>query len=80
MRKLDALQAGHPGKPSPRSHSSDHANPMQWDEAGLHPIMMENIRLCQFDRPTPVQSYGIPAVLNNRDLIGIAQTGKPFTA
>jgi ATP-dependent RNA helicase DDX3X len=38
--------------------------------------MLENIRLCQYDRPTAVQSYAIPAVLKNQDLIAVAQTGK----
>lgn len=38
--------------------------------------MIENIKLCQYDRPTAVQSYAIPAVLDNKDLIAVAQTGE----
>lgn len=38
--------------------------------------MVENIALCGYDSPTPVQAYTIPAVLQGRDVIGIAQTGK----
>lgn len=53
--------------------SADH---MQFDDAGLHPVMRENIKLCQYGFPTPIQSYCIPAVLSGRDVIGIAQTGE----
>lgn len=48
----------------------------QFDDAGLHPIMRENIRLCRYDVPTPIQAYAIPAVLTHHDLIAIAQTGE----
>lgn len=52
------------------------ADTSQFDDAGLHPIMRENIRLCRYDVPTPIQAYAIPAVLTHHDLIAIAQTGK----
>ena len=52
------------------------ADTSQFDAAGLHPIMRENIRLCRYDVPTPIQAYAIPAVLTHHDLIAIAQTGK----
>lgn len=45
-------------------------------DAGLHPIMLENIRLCGYKVPTPIQAYGIPAILAGRDLMAVAQTGK----
>lgn len=38
--------------------------------------MRENIRLCRYEVPTPIQAYSIPAVLTGHDLIAIAQTGK----
>lgn len=38
--------------------------------------MVENIKLCGYEIPTPVQAYTIPAVLQNRDVIGVAQTGE----
>ncbi|KAJ5594348.1 uncharacterized protein N7459_000556 [Penicillium hispanicum] len=50
-----------------------------WDDAGLHPIMRENIRLCLYEQPTAVQCYAIPAVFQNKDLIAIAQTGSGKT-
>jgi ATP-dependent RNA helicase DDX3X len=38
--------------------------------------MLENIRLCNYEVPTPIQAYAIPAVLTGHDLIAIAQTGE----
>jgi ATP-dependent RNA helicase DDX3X len=38
--------------------------------------MRQNIRLCGYEFPTPIQAYAIPAVLTGHDLIAIAQTGK----
>lgn len=41
---------------------------------------MKNIERARFTKPTPVQRYAIPIVLNNRDLMGCAQTGSGKTA
>ena len=38
--------------------------------------MLENIKLCQYDVPTPIQQYVLPAVYQNLDVIGVAQTGR----
>ncbi|KAJ5464263.1 DEAD/DEAH box RNA helicase [Penicillium sp. IBT 31633x] len=51
----------------------------EWANFGLHPVMLENIRLCGYQHPTAVQSYAIPAVLSNLDLIAVAQTGSGKT-
>ncbi len=48
---------------------------MKFDDAGIHPIVRENISLCGYEFPTPIQAYAIPAVLTSHDLIAIAQTG-----
>ena len=48
----------------------------QFDDAGLHPVMLENVKLCRYSVPTPIQSYCIPAVLTGHDVVAIAQTGK----
>lgn len=45
-------------------------------DAGLHPVMLENVALCGYDNPTPIQKYTIPSMLQGHDVIGIAQTGK----
>jgi ATP-dependent RNA helicase DDX3X len=37
--------------------------------------MVQNIGLCGYNVPTPVQAYTIPAAVQNRDIIAVAQTG-----
>jgi ATP-dependent RNA helicase DDX3X len=51
----------------------------QFEDAGLHPAMLQNVKLCGYHAPTPIQAYTIPAVLTGRDVVGIAQTGKLAT-
>ena len=48
----------------------------QFDEAGLHPAMLNNVKLCGYKTPTPIQAYVLPSVFKNVDIIGIAQTGE----
>ncbi|GAB1213842.1 hypothetical protein ATERTT37_002995 [Aspergillus terreus] len=46
------------------AESRERPNPVKnFDDAGLHPIMRENIRLCRYNVPTPIQAYAIPAIL-----------------
>ncbi|KAF2034374.1 DEAD-domain-containing protein [Setomelanomma holmii] len=52
----------------------------EFADAGLHPVMAENVALCQYKVPTPIQSYCIPAVLTGHDVVAIAQTGSGKTA
>lgn len=49
---------------------------MQFEDAGLHPVMLENVKLCQYIAPTPIQSYCIPSILTGNDVVAIAQTGE----
>ncbi|KAH7402580.1 P-loop containing nucleoside triphosphate hydrolase protein [Pyrenochaeta sp. MPI-SDFR-AT-0127] len=51
-----------------------------FEDAGLHPVMLENVKLCQYSAPTPIQSYCIPAILTGNDVVAIAQTGSGKTA
>jgi ATP-dependent RNA helicase DDX3X len=48
----------------------------KFEDAGLHPVMLKNIELCGYERPTPIQAYCLPAILSNHDMIAVAQTGK----
>ncbi|KAJ9660954.1 hypothetical protein H2201_006682 [Coniosporium apollinis] len=51
----------------------------EFADAGLHPVMLENIKLCGYRFPTPVQMYCIPAILAGTDVVAIAQTGSGKT-
>ena len=45
----------------------------------LDELLMENIKLASFTKPTPVQKYSIPIVTKGRDLMACAQTGSGKT-
>ncbi|AMD19617.1 HCL534Cp [Eremothecium sinecaudum] len=45
----------------------------------LDALLLENILLARFTRPTPVQKYSVPIVANGRDLMACAQTGSGKT-
>lgn len=48
----------------------------KFEDAALHPVILENVKLCGYDKPTPVQAYTLPAIALNHDIIACAQTGK----
>ena len=47
----------------------------QFADVDLGEIIENNVALCRYDKPTPVQKYAIPVVLAKRDLMACAQTG-----
>ncbi len=53
---------------------------MSFDLLNLNPHIRENVRKLGFEVPTPIQRKAIPAVLEGRDVIGLAQTGTGKTA
>jgi ATP-dependent RNA helicase DDX3X len=57
-----------------------HVNGTKFEDAAIHPIILENIKLCQYPHPTPIQAYCIPAVLSGHDIVACAQTGSGKTA
>jgi ATP-dependent RNA helicase DDX3X len=46
-----------------------------FDDAGLHPVMLANVKLAGYVNPTPVQAYCLPAILKGHDVVACAQTG-----
>ncbi|MBW0539369.1 hypothetical protein O181_079084 [Austropuccinia psidii MF-1] len=56
-------------------------NPMRsWEESKLPMQILEIIDEIGYKEPSPIQRQAIPLGLNNRDLIGIAETGSGKTA
>ena len=46
-----------------------------FQDAGLHPAMLRNVKLAGYGAPTPIQKCTLPSILLGYDTIGIAQTG-----
>ncbi|WP_076362964.1 DEAD/DEAH box helicase [Phaeovulum vinaykumarii] len=51
-----------------------------FENLGLAPILLENLRRLGMTSPTPIQAHAIPSVVAGRDLLGLAQTGTGKTA
>jgi ATP-dependent RNA helicase DDX23/PRP28 len=47
-----------------------------WKESSLPPIILSTLQNEGYREPTPIQRAAIPAGLQNRDIVGIAETGK----
>ncbi|KAF9384795.1 mRNA splicing protein prp28 [Podila verticillata] len=56
-------------------------NPIRrWSESGIDNKILQVIDLVGYKEPTPIQRQAIPIGLQNRDIIGIAETGSGKTA
>ena len=53
---------------------------MRFDELYLNDLLLDALDDMRFETCTPVQEQCIPAILDGRDLIGVAQTGTGKTA
>ncbi|CBZ50214.1 dead-box helicase family protein, related [Neospora caninum Liverpool] len=51
-----------------------------WAESALPWELIEAVKHANYERPTPIQMQAIPIALEQRDLIGIAETGSGKTA
>ncbi len=56
------------------------SEPLRFEDLGLSQPVLQALELKGYDTPTPIQQQAIPAVLDGRDLLGIAQTGTGKTA
>lgn len=71
--KLDDIEVNVTGNDPPRPITS-------FETSGLRPLILENVQKSGYTKPTPIQKYSIPAILNGRDLMSCAQTGSGKTA
>jgi len=55
-------------------------NTVQFTDLGLSKPVLEALEVIGYETPSPIQATIIPHVLNNRDVIGQAQTGTGKTA
>jgi superfamily II DNA/RNA helicase len=53
---------------------------MTFQSLGLSPELVRAVRERGYERPTPIQSAAIPAILRGQDVLGQAQTGSGKTA
>lgn len=51
-----------------------------FEELGLHPQVLKAVSKAGYEAPSPIQAQAIPALMQGRDLLGIAQTGTGKTA
>lgn len=53
---------------------------MNFSSLGLSEYLLEAIKKANYEEPYPIQIKAIPAILNRKDVLGIAQTGSGKTA
>ena len=53
---------------------------MSFESLGLSPALLKALADQHYSQPYPIQSQVIPAILNKKDVLGIAQTGSGKTA
>jgi superfamily II DNA/RNA helicase len=53
---------------------------MKFNELGFEAQVIEALDAMGFETPTPIQQEAIPAVMDNKDMIAVAQTGTGKTA
>lgn len=53
---------------------------MNFSELGLSPAVVQAIQQANYETPYPIQTQTIPAILQKRDVLGLAQTGSGKTA
>lgn len=70
--KYETIEVKVSGTDPPKRLNSFHSS-------GLHNILLDNLSICNFSTPTPIQNYAVPIVIAGRDLMASAQTGSGKT-
>ncbi len=65
---------------APEGAQEPQAPTVTFDDLGLSAETLRAVKEGGYNTPTPIQAQAIPEVLNNRDILGIAQTGTGKTA
>jgi superfamily II DNA/RNA helicase len=50
-----------------------------FENSGLLPHVLGNVRKSKYTKPTPVQKHALPVIMGGRDLMACAQTGSGKT-
>jgi superfamily II DNA/RNA helicase len=53
---------------------------MSFNTFGFHPVILSAVGKCGYNKPTDIQHDTIPHILQNKDVLGLAQTGTGKTA
>ena len=56
------------------------SSPMAFSSLGLPPFLLDSLSALGYEEATPIQAETIPALMADRDVVGIAQTGTGKTA
>lgn len=88
MRERELFGAGHTGInfskyediPVEATGVDCPANVESFLDLRYNDIIRNNVALCGYDKPTPVQKYAMPIIMAKRDLMACAQTGSGKTA
>ena len=62
------------------TYIEDTATKNSFEDFNLHPGLVVNIKAKGFTKPTQIQDRGIPSIMDNRDVLGVANTGTGKTA
>ncbi len=62
----------------PENHADDSS--VSFADLGLEPKVLKALREVGYETPSPIQAATIPALLEGRDVVGLAQTGTGKTA
>ncbi|XP_058447291.1 ATP-dependent RNA helicase vasa-like [Malaya genurostris] len=71
--KFDEIKVNVTGENPPNSIIS-------FNDSGLRDYLLKNVRKSNYIKPTPIQKYAIPIIMDARDLMACAQTGSGKTA